>query len=225
MNKTLKIQSLLFLLLASCGVIQPAQFVFPDSSAKDVLGTFRNTYYYMALESDFPDQAGTHDLIDLKDIVLATVSSRYKKALDMEGTGRLRDGRVVNFAGKLNGVIRYHVTDFPFGHGVGSCELIPFHSIAVDKNRIPLGSVVQIDESIGMHLPDGSKHDGLWRAEDIGGAIQNDHIDLFVGAGNQGHVLVKAGITEKIRLTVRLITPPQADSCVDKNLDGTLPKE
>lgn len=188
--------------------------VLPASAgAAPVLGYFRNTYYYVVLESIYAADPIDSSLLDMEGRDLARVSTAFKKALTIEGTGKLRDGRVLNFAGRVDGETRYRVTAHPHGTGVGDCALIPFHTIAVDPQAIPMGSVVQIDETIGMVLPDGSRHDGTWRVEDIGSAIQGDRIDLFVGDGNQGKVLDRAGIANLQALTVRVIEAATVPNC------------
>jgi 3D (Asp-Asp-Asp) domain-containing protein len=183
------------------------------------LGKFRNTYYYVSLESDYPNAAVDSRILTLSGEVLARVSSVFKKALDIEGSGKLKDDRVVNFAGRKNGEHRYRMSRYPFGEGAGNCELIPFHTIAVDPKRIPLGSLVQIDETVGMVLPDGSIHDGLWRAEDVGSAIKKDRIDLFIGTRAQAYVLQQHGITHLEALTIRTVTPPDSSSCVHQHVE------
>jgi 3D (Asp-Asp-Asp) domain-containing protein len=210
----MRILGTLFLLLtvAAPARADHANLAYSEYEDAPVIGKFRDTYYYSVRESDFA--AGTDAaLLDLQGGTLALVSAAYKKAIDIEGTGRLRDGRVLNFAARVDGTIRYHVTTHPFGHGAGDCALIPFHTIAVDPRKIPLGSVVRIDETVGMELPDGTRHDGTWRAEDIGSAIQEDRIDLFVGEGDQGATLDHAHIGNLQPLTVRLLQGPPANSC------------
>lgn len=193
----------LLLLSASVGSAGPA-------------ARLRNTYYYVVRESDYERAPRASRVLDLNDRVLAEVSAPFKRALDLEGTGRLLDGRVLNFAGRKNGEIRYLLTSAPFGLGVGTCRLQPFHTVAVDPAAIPLGAVVRIEETVGMTLPDGSRHDGLWRAEDIGSAIVGDRIDLFLGDGDQGQVLERAGIANLQPLTVTVVAPPRPNSCVDQ---------
>lgn len=179
-----------------------------------VLAKLRNTYYYVVLEAEYAKDPVDAVILDMSDNVLARVSKRFKRALNIEGSGRLIDGRVVNYAGIRNKEVRYRFTQSPYGDGVGTCPLIPFHTIAVDPNLIPMGSVVRIDETVGMALPDGSIHDGLWRAEDVGGAIQKDRVDLFVGDGEQGgQVLTAHGIRHLQALTVRLVAEPTPDNC------------
>lgn len=187
-----------------------------SSAAEPVLGHFKNTHYYVALESGYAEQIPDTAVETLDDEVIAMVPHRFKIAMDIEGTGRLLNGRVVNFAGVKDKRVRYHLSGNLYGDGVGACALIPFHTLAADPRILPLGSVVRIDETVGMRLPDGTLHDGIWRVEDIGGAIKGYRIDLFVGDGNQGEVLRRQGIGHMQPLTLRLVSPPQADSCVNR---------
>lgn len=184
--------------------------------SEPALGRFRNTYYYVVLESLYDPLPRVVPLLDLRDQVVATVSAEFKRAISIEGTGRLVDGRVINYAGKKDGTVRWHETRHPYGHGVGDCPLVPFRTVAVDRTRIPLGTTVRIDETVGMVLPDGTNHDGVWVADDVGSAIQGDRIDLFVGDGDRGDVLLGGGITHLRPLTVRLLAPPPANHCSDR---------
>lgn len=187
----------------------------------------RNTHYYVALESEYDGLPKTATLLDMNEKVLAQVSPEFKRAVTIEGTGRLSDGRIVNFAGRKNGEIRWLITKAPYGLGVGTCKLRPFRSVAVDPEVVPLGSVIKIQETIGMRLPGGRRHNGIWHAIDIGGAIKKDRIDLFVGDGDRGDFLRRAGITNLLPLTVEIVTPPAEDSCVasHKPSISTLEKE
>lgn len=177
---------------------------------------FRNTYYYSVQESDYAKYAVDNSIYDLDGNVLARVSTAFRKHLLIEGTGKLLDGRVINYAGFIDKETRFHVTHHPYGHGVGDCPLEPFHTVAVDPKKIPLGSVVLIKETVGMQLPDGRTHDGLWKAEDIGGAIKQDRVDLYVGDGDQGHVLEKAGIEHLAPLDIQIKIEPTSPSCLDR---------
>jgi 3D (Asp-Asp-Asp) domain-containing protein len=167
------------------------------------------------LESIYDGLPKTEKILSMSDDVLAEVSPEFKRAVDIEGTGRLSDGRIINYAGRKNKETRYLVTKAPYGLGVGKCRLKPFRSVAVDPTVVALGSLVRIQETVGMRLPGGRRHDGLWRAIDIGGAIKRDRIDLFVGDGDRGDVLRAAGITNLMPLTVEIVEPPAADSCVN----------
>ena len=71
-------------------------------------------------------------------------------------------------------------------HGRDSmgCKVVPMRTLAVDPQVVPRGTVVFIKETVGLPLPGGGVHDGLWYASDIGGAIKGDRIDLFTGSGS-----------------------------------------
>lgn len=63
------------------------------------------------------------------------------------------------------------------------CAVSPMRTLAVDPKVIPRRSIVFIEETVGMVMPDGRLHDGLWYASDIGGAIKGKKVDLFTGSG------------------------------------------
>jgi 3D (Asp-Asp-Asp) domain-containing protein len=73
--------------------------------------------------------------------------------------------------------------------GVGSrdslgCTVVPMRTLAVDPRVIPRRTIVFIEETVGLMMPDGTKHDGLWYATDIGGAIKGSKVDLYTGQGS-----------------------------------------
>jgi 3D (Asp-Asp-Asp) domain-containing protein len=113
------------------------------------------------------------------------VPERYACSLKLEGSGLMRDDRIVNYTGACKfgyGTCfeQLDVTDFPFGRGAGLRPLIPFKSVAVDPRVVPLGEPLYIPEFDGMVLPDGSIHDGCVRADDTGGGIKGRKLDFFV---------------------------------------------
>ena len=72
------------------------------------------------------------------------------------------------------------------GGGVGSrdslgCKVIPMRTAAVDGVKVPRHTILFIPQTVGMKLPDGSRHDGYWYASDTGAAIHEGRIDLFTG--------------------------------------------
>ena len=72
--------------------------------------------------------------------------------------------------------------------GVGAldslgCKVVAMRTAAVDKKLIPRRSVLFIKETVGLRMPDGTKHDGYWYASDVGGAIKGERIDLYTGKG------------------------------------------
>ena len=181
------------------------------------IGKFRNTYYYTPFESDYPVEAKTAAVLAMDGSTLAMVSPRFLKDLAMEGSAHLLDGRIVNWAGRIGKESRYHITKLPWGRGTGACALEPFRTIAADPTQIPSGAVVRIEETVGMRLPNGTRSDGIWRAEDTGSAILHDRIDIFIGRRKDAHLLEDAGIPNMMALTITLISQPLPDSCVFKN--------
>jgi 3D (Asp-Asp-Asp) domain-containing protein len=72
--------------------------------------------------------------------------------------------------------------------GVGAldslgCKVVAMRTAAIDKSLIPRRTVLFIKETVGLPMPDGSKHDGFWYASDVGGAIKGERIDLYTGSG------------------------------------------
>lgn len=105
-----------------------------DKKSVDV-GRFYPTFYQIAREDLRPGQPGER-LVKLKDgagRTLAAVSSAFRRALNMQGTGMLKDGRVLNVARKVNGQRRYvALPDGSFGLGVAGFRISPYRSIALD---------------------------------------------------------------------------------------------
>ena len=64
------------------------------------------------------------------------------------------------------------------------CKVVAMRTAAVDGIDLPRHTVLFIKETVGLPMPDGSKHDGFWYASDVGGAIHRGRIDLFTGRGS-----------------------------------------
>lgn len=98
---------------------------------------------------------------------------------------------------------RFMYSRSQFGHGVQGLNLVPYRSIAVDPDIIPIGSVVYIPRARGLAIqsPNGSSltHDGYFFAADVGSAISGNQIDVFGGYGgiNPLPSLINSDPTEK----------------------------
>lgn len=78
---------------------------------------------------------------------------------------------------------RFMAVSHPLGCGVRNIPLMPFRTIAVDPNVIPLESVVFVPELRGRQFRFNDRdfiHDGYLFAGDRGGAIKGRHIDVFM---------------------------------------------
>jgi 3D (Asp-Asp-Asp) domain-containing protein len=63
------------------------------------------------------------------------------------------------------------------------CKVVPMRTAAVDGVSLPRHTVLFIKETVGLPMPDGTRHNGYWYASDVGGAIHKGRIDLFTGRG------------------------------------------
>jgi 3D (Asp-Asp-Asp) domain-containing protein len=160
-----------------------------DRGAGASLGTFEFTYYWVASEASYNGAKNTN-VYDSQCTKLATVPRKFWDALKLEGTGKLNDGRLLNYAGPCgcarSPCFKALGADKPWGEGVQSRALEPYRSIAVDKTKIPYGSWMYIPELDGQVMPGdapwgGWTHDGCVLAADTGSAIIGKHIDFFVG--------------------------------------------
>jgi 3D (Asp-Asp-Asp) domain-containing protein len=87
---------------------------------------------------------------------------------------------------RVAGRSRFGVTRGPFGDGAGGFQLVPFRTIAVDTRTFPLGTVLFIPDARGveitLHSGQKARHDGYFFASDRGGAVKENHVDIFVGS-------------------------------------------
>jgi 3D (Asp-Asp-Asp) domain-containing protein len=115
---------------------------------------------------------------------IARVSQAFLKSAKMQGSAKLCDGRVVGVH-KLKPLCFALVGDgYPWGVTASGRPASPFRSIAVDPKVFTLGRWYYVAELAGMPLPppaEGKVHDGCVRADDVGGAVKGDLVDLFVG--------------------------------------------
>jgi 3D (Asp-Asp-Asp) domain-containing protein len=81
------------------------------------------------------------------------------------------------------------------------CRAVPMRTLAVDPAVVPKGSVVFIKETVGLPLPGGGVHDGLWYASDVGGAIKGQRIDLYTGLGAASARAVRALNLQSLSVT------------------------
>ena len=160
------------------------------------LSSMWNTYYYLAVEDDYSGPDDT-TLYDANCAPIAQVPADFSDDVCIEGSGRLEDGRVINYARTCTcgrtcptgGIICYAVLDpvqYPWGMGSASNPLEPLRSWATDSDFISRGTILYAQEWDGVVVPSvdglgGFIHDGCFRADDVGGWIQGNHFDFFAG--------------------------------------------
>jgi len=119
---------------------------------------------------------------------IAEVSKEFASQIALQGTGKLRDGRVVNIFGACNCKRSpcFKVTQAQWGTSGSGKPLQPFRTVAVDPKVVKLGSLLYVPLLEGKLMPGrtpwgGYVHDGCVVADDTGGHIAGNRIDLFVG--------------------------------------------
>jgi 3D (Asp-Asp-Asp) domain-containing protein len=147
------------------------------------------SFYWLAYESEFASLPYDTDIYTRQGWFIGRFPSAFVHELNLEGSGILADGRILNYDGSCNYGMgscfkTLELAEHPLGAGVQRRKLVPFRSIAVDPRYIPIGATVYVPELVGIDLPDGTKHDGCLRADDMGGAIKGHKLDFFVESYN-----------------------------------------
>jgi 3D (Asp-Asp-Asp) domain-containing protein len=119
---------------------------------------------------------------------IAEVSKEFASQLALQGTGKLHDGRVLNIWGACNCGRSpcFQVTQAQWGTAGSGRALQPFRTVAVDPKVVKLGSLLYVPLLEGRVMPGrepwgGYVHDGCVIADDTGGHIAGNRLDLFVG--------------------------------------------
>ncbi len=146
---------------------------------------FALRFYWLAMEDRYVDEYDEIDLYTRQGFFLGAYPQRFVRALRMEGSGLLSDGRVINYAGRCEYGVgtcfeQLDPDTHPYGRGAGRRPLRAFRSVAVDPELVPIGEPIYIPEFDGLFLPDGTIHDGCVRADDTGGGIKKRKMDFFV---------------------------------------------
>ncbi|MGH2899782.1 MAG: hypothetical protein ACRDMZ_14000, partial [Solirubrobacteraceae bacterium] len=109
-------------------------------------------FYWLSLEADYDEDVSAIvpkggrcaippnrwvEIYTPDGFFFSRVPERYACSLKLEGSGLMRDGRIVNYTGSCKfgyGTCfeQLDITDYPFGRGAGQRPLVPFKSVAVD---------------------------------------------------------------------------------------------
>lgn len=119
---------------------------------------------------------------------IAEVSKEFASQLALQGTGKLHDGRVVNIWGACTCEHSpcFKISQAQWGTAGTGKPLQPFRTVAVDPKIVKLGSLLYVPLLEGRTMPGrqpwgGYVHDGCVIADDTGGHISGNRLDLFVG--------------------------------------------
>jgi 3D (Asp-Asp-Asp) domain-containing protein len=190
----------------------------PSDEPKPI-GQFSITFYYvigedevapkakpaLAANDNAPELAATTTNPDLVTLFeadrctpIADVTHEFASQLAIQGTGKLRDGRVLNIWGhcKCDRTPCFRVTENQWGTAGSGRPLQPFRTVAVDPKVVKLGSLLYVPLLEGRTMPGrapwgGYVHDGCVVADDTGGHIDGNRLDLFVG--RKGYYLGLSG--------------------------------
>jgi len=175
------------------------------------LGTLGPSFYWVALQTQ-DGQPKDQKLLDRNGKTLAKVSTAFMKQMKLEGTGKLLDGRIINYDRKVTrpdgtSEIRWRLCgpEAPYGYGIENRILKPFRSVAIDPTVVPMDSKLFIPAAKGIKLPDGTIHDGMFEAVDIGSAIIDRRIDIFTSYGDQSAVFQQHGLKHGQQTEVFLV--------------------
>ncbi len=161
----------------------------PDLAKFTRITDMKPTFYVTAREEGFPTSGPlfghSYNGTERKEIrtpsgdLIAETSGRYFAALCMEGSGVILDGRTVSFVSNQ----RFHVAPQGcLGITATGYWVVPFHTLAVNRNVMPYKGVYFIPGTRGLKLPNGETHDGYWFAHDTGSAFTNttNRMDMYV---------------------------------------------
>jgi 3D (Asp-Asp-Asp) domain-containing protein len=208
--------------------------VVANDEAPRVLGTFDMTFYYVAGEEDVAKRAakkakaakakakpandnGTETelaaVAPVETVTLyqgktcapiADVSKEFAAQLSLQGTGKLKDGRILNVWGacSCDHSPCFKVTETKWGTGGTGRPLQPYRTVAVDPKVVKLGSLLYVPALEGVTMPGrepwgGYVHDGCVVADDTGGGIKGKQLDLFVGRKSSVDLLSRKGGSHK----------------------------
>jgi len=177
------------------------------SDEPKAIGDFTITFYYVIGEDEIvrkkpaandnsaelaavaapePDNVTLYEAGTCKEI--AEVSHDFAGQLALQGTGKLHDGRVLNIWGrcKCSSAPCFKVTENQWGTAGSNHPLQPFRTVAVDPKVVKLGTLLYVPLLEGRTMPGrapwgGFVHDGCVVADDTGGHIDGNRLDLFVG--------------------------------------------
>jgi 3D (Asp-Asp-Asp) domain-containing protein len=187
----------------------------PRTEEPKPLGQFNITFYYVIGEDEVgkkPAANDNHDETELTAIgdprvtlfeagsckEIADVAPEFASQLAIQGTGKLKDGRVLNIWGRCacGHSPCFKVTENQWGTAGTGHPLQPFRTVAVDPRVVKLGSLLYVPLLEGRTMPGrppfgGFVHDGCVVADDTGGHIDGNRLDLFVG--RKGYFLGLSG--------------------------------
>ncbi|CAO3595797.1 unnamed protein product [Absidia cylindrospora] len=146
------------------------QYWIPKQGDKDVLNNGKKVTL---------SGSKTKTLKTKKGKTIAKVSKTTYEKFQMEGTGLLENGIMVNLDSGKNTFVKVDRSKNPYGLGSDDDNsLEPWVSVA--SNDMKIGTTLYIKELDGLKLPDGKKHNGCVRVDDEGWSFDGCQLDFYV---------------------------------------------
>jgi len=127
---------------------------------------------------------GTVRILDVSNNVVGTYNFAGRDSTEQVNCARFFPSLSLSVIKGTNRA-RFKVSKGAYGEGTRGFTLVPYRTIAVDNTFIPIGSVVFIPEArektVVLPSDKSVTHDGYFFAADVGGAIKDNHIDVFLG--------------------------------------------
>src|SRR5262245_45026358 len=125
--------------LALCALVACKDRTAPRDAPREphgaLRGMFELTYYWIPVEQDLPGPP-TARLFDRACTALAIVPAKFAHDAALSGAGKLADGRMLTVDGTCrcprSPCFRVLAGE-PWGLGASNRALVPFHSLAVDR--------------------------------------------------------------------------------------------
>ncbi|KAI8331675.1 hypothetical protein BC941DRAFT_456023 [Chlamydoabsidia padenii] len=119
----------------------------------------------------------TESLDDSKGKSIAKVAETTYEKFQMEGTGLLQNGVMVNLGSSSDTFLKVNRKTDPYGMGSNSNPLVPWVSVA--SNDLKRGTLLYVKQLDGIKLPDGKVHNGCVRVDDKGWSFGGCQLDFF----------------------------------------------
>ncbi|ORZ14050.1 hypothetical protein BCR42DRAFT_417943 [Absidia repens] len=129
---------------------------------------------------------------------IAKVSETTYEKFQMEGTGLLKSGVMVNLGSSKDTFIKVNRKTDPYGLGSDSNPLEPWVSVA--SNDLKRGTRLYVKQLDGVKLPDGKVHNGCVRVDDQGWSFGSCQLDFFTLQFSAYKILQKK-IPSKVTVT------------------------
>ncbi|CAO3644274.1 unnamed protein product [Mucor fragilis] len=146
------------------------QYWIPKEGDKDMLNDGKTVTLTGSKNKALKSESGS---------TIAKVSKTTYDKFQMEGTGLLKSGVMVNLGDSDTTFQKVDRSKAPYGLGSDDdIHLTPWVSVAA--NDLKVGTKLYVKELDGVKLPDGKTHNGCVRVDDEGWSFHGCQLDFFV---------------------------------------------